>query len=73
MLYVAQITRPDIAFCVNNVSRFNAKHSAEHWEAVLHILKYLKGTMNYALCYNKNGERDIIAYSDANYARGKSL
>lgn len=42
LLYVAQITRPDIAFCVNNVSRFNSKHTEEHWQSALRILKYLK-------------------------------
>lgn len=47
LLYIAQITRPDIAFCVNNVSRFNSKHSEEHWNAALRILKYLKHTSDY--------------------------
>lgn len=68
LLYVAQITRPDIAFCVNNVSRFNSKHSEEHWDAALHILRYLKGTSNYVLSFNKNEKRDVHAYSDADYA-----
>lgn len=68
LLYVAQITRPDIAFCVNNVSRFNARHSKEHWEAAMHILKYLKGTAEYVLRFNKNEERDIYAFSYADYA-----
>lgn len=68
LLYIAQITRPDIAFCVNNVSRFNSEHSKEHWEAALHILKYLKNTINYVLRFNKDEERDVYGYSDADYA-----
>lgn len=68
LLYVAQITRPDISFCVNNVSRFNAKHSIEHWEAALRILKYLKGTADYVLVYKTETNNNMHAYSDADYA-----
>lgn len=68
LLYIAQITRPDIAFCVNNVSRFNSKHSSEHWEAVLHILRYLKGTQEYVLRFSAEQRDDLHAYSDADYA-----
>lgn len=68
LLYVAQITRPDIAFCVNNVSRFNSKHGVEHWNAALRVLKYLKTTIDYALCYNRNEKRDVCAFSDADYS-----
>lgn len=68
LLYVAQITRPDISFCVNNVSRFNAKHSIEHWEAALRILKYLKGTSDYVLVYKAEAKNKMHAYTDADYA-----
>lgn len=68
LLYVAQITRPDISFCVNNVSRFNAKHSIEHWEAALRILKYLKGTADYVLVFKTEIKNNLHAYSDADYA-----
>lgn len=46
LLYIAQDTRPDIAFAVNDVSRFNNKHCEQHWNAVLRIIRYLKGTKN---------------------------
>lgn len=68
LLYVAQITRPDISFCVNNVSRFNAKHSIEHWEAALRILKYLKGTADRVLVFKAETKNKLHAYSDADYA-----
>lgn len=69
LLYLAQGTRPDIAFAVNDVSRFNAKHSIEHWEAVIRIMRYLRGTQDKKLCYSNECENiDLHAYSDADWA-----
>lgn len=67
LLYIAQITRPDISFAVNNVSRFNTKHCAEHWIAVQRIMRYLKLTSRYSLRFVNNDD-DLLAYSDADYA-----
>lgn len=67
LLYLTQATRPDIAFAVNDVSRFNSKHSIDHWNAVKRIMRYLKGTMNYKLRYTK-GSSQMIAYTDADWA-----
>lgn len=50
LLYLAQGTRPDIAFAVNDISRFNTYYSIAHWRAVKRIFRYLKGTINYKLC-----------------------
>lgn len=52
LLYLAQATRPDIAFAVNYVSRFNHKHSNVHWAAVKRIFRYLQGTLTYTLLVN---------------------
>lgn len=67
LLYLAQATRPDIAFAVNYVSRFNTNHSNEHWKAVKRILRYLKGTMNYRLRYSMNNDKNFVAYSDSDW------
>lgn len=69
LLYLSQGTRPDIAYAVNDVSRFNAKHSIEHWEAVVRILRYLQGTKGKKLCYTCECENDNLhAYSDSDWA-----
>lgn len=68
LLYLAQATRPDIAFAVNDVSRFNLKHTNEHWQAVKRIFRYLKGTSDYRLCYKKNKDTRLQAFSDADWA-----
>lgn len=67
LLYLAQGTRPDISFAVNDASRFNKQHCTEHWEAVLRILKYCKGTMHAKLVYRTRSE-ELHAFSDADWA-----
>jgi len=36
-----------------------------HYEAALHVLRYLKGTVNKGLFYPKNNSLQLQAYSDA--------
>lgn len=68
LLYLAQGTRPDIAFAVNDVSRFNSNYSLAHWKAVKRILRYLSGTINYKLCFSIQDANQMVAYSDADWA-----
>lgn len=43
--YLAQATRPDLGFAINDVSRFNTKHGPAHWAAVKRIFRYLRATV----------------------------
>ena len=43
-LYMATNTRPDIAFAVSQVARFNSAPKQSHAAAVKMIVRYLKGT-----------------------------
>src|SRR5262249_27976338 len=47
--YLATMTRPDIAYAVSYLERFNHNPAPAHWLAVKHLLRYLKGTMHYQL------------------------
>ncbi len=67
LLYLSGWTRPDIAFAVSYVSRFCSNPSKEHWSAVKHILRYLKGTSTFGLVYSKK-EKSLTGYSDADWA-----
>jgi len=42
--YLAHATRPDIAYAVNYLSRFNNSYDKRHWNAAKHVLRYLQGT-----------------------------
>ncbi|GAB2282554.1 hypothetical protein Dimus_039553 [Dionaea muscipula] len=62
------ITRPDIAFPVSVVSQFMADPRTPHWEAVVHILRYVKGHSSKGLFYSDHRHRCIEGFSDADWA-----
>ena len=62
------MTKLDITTAVGIVSRYIQKPGKIHWLAVKRILRYLKGTVDYRLVFEKKN-RDICleAYCDADY------
>lgn len=68
LMYLAVLTRPDIAYPVGYLSKFNNCHGNQHWSYAKRILKYLKNTKNYALKYCKSGNVEINGYVDADWA-----
>ena len=67
LLYLSGWTRPDIAYAVSNVAKFASLPSKQHWIAVKHILRYIKGTLNHGIKYKK-GDGMLVGYSDASWA-----
>lgn len=51
LLYLSTRARPDIAYAVSNVTRFNADPRKEHWRAVKRIMRYLNGSQDMGLLY----------------------
>ena len=52
-MYLAVGTRPDIAFAVALLSKFVVNPGYKHWQAALHVLRYLRGTHDHGLRYAK--------------------
>nr|GAT43152.1 predicted protein [Mycena chlorophos] len=67
--YLANVTRPDIAYAVGVLCRFNANPGPRHWKAVKHLMKYLKGTVDLKLTYapNPHNTELFTTYSDADH------
>lgn len=63
-------TRPDIAFAVSYLSRFNSRHNDSHWSAVKHLLRYVKRTRSHKLVFgSKRAQNGFVeGYADADYA-----
>ena len=69
LIYAMTCTRPDICWIVTKLSQYLSKPSNVHWVAAKHVLRYLKGTQDYKLCYRKcEGNLSLIGYSDADWA-----
>ena len=66
LMYAMLCTRPDICYAVGLVSRFQSNPGVAHWQAVKRILRYLKGTSDYVLCY-QGKDLQLIGYSDADW------
>ena len=69
LLYLSGWTRPNIAFAMCQVAKFCSSPTNEHWTAVKHILRYLKGTPKYGLSYSRNYDINgaLIGYSDVDW------
>ena len=65
-LYAAVVTRPDVAFAVSRLGRFNQNPGPEHHEAIDRVLLYLHATRFLALRLG-NGNSLRVA-SDASFA-----
>jgi hypothetical protein len=69
LLYVAMNSRPDIAFSVMHLSRFLTNPGAEHWNAAIRLLRYLRRTIDKGIWIRrKPGKDKIRIYSDADLA-----
>jgi hypothetical protein len=68
LMYLAQCTRPDIVFAVNKLSRYNNNPGPKHWQAVKHLLRYLRGTSTFKLTYERSDKQaEIIGFVDADW------
>ncbi|CAH9095404.1 unnamed protein product [Cuscuta europaea] len=64
--YLANCTRPDIAFSVSKLSRYTCCPNRTHWEALNRVFRYLKGTISLCLHYGKYPPV-LEGYSDASW------
>ena len=56
----------DIAYAVGRLSRYTQSPNQNHWTVVCRVLKYLRGTINYSLCFS--GFPSVLeGFSDANW------
>ena len=65
--YIANGTRPDIAFAINNLCRHVAKPTASLWKAAQRVVKYLNTTQTEGLIFKGSSTR-IDGWADSNYA-----
>ena len=67
-MYAQVCTRPDIAYVVSVLGRYQSNPGINHWKAVKKVLHYLQGTKDYMLTYRITNNLEVIGYSDPDYA-----
>lgn len=76
LLYLANCSRPDIAFAISVLARYSSEPTMRHWSGVKHLLRYLACTRQYGLLYRRKSVRspltdfdtdDIYGFADAGY------
>ena len=66
LMYLMSCTRPDIANTVSRLSRYTSNPSANHWKAIVRVLRYLRYTCNCGLHYTRY-PTVLEGYSDVNW------
>ena len=60
-------TRPDLSFSVSLLARFQSNPGINHWSALMHVIGYIKNTLDYGLTYSRDADLSPTAFSDADY------
>ena len=68
ILIYLTVTCPDISYVVHQVSQYLFAPQSTHYATVLHIIRYLKGTLFHGLFYSAQSPLVLCAFSDADWA-----
>ena len=68
LMYAQVCTRPDLAYAVGMLARFQSNPGHEHWTAGKKVLRYLQKTKSYNLVYRRVKDLEVEGYSDSDFA-----
>ena len=67
LLYLTH-TRLDLSFTVGLVARFMQNPCESHWKAAKRILRYVRGTVQFAIHYSAEASPLLVGFTDSNWA-----
>ena len=71
LLYLTVLTRPDLSFAVNTLSRLSAKKTMASCLFAIHVLLHLKGTTDQGITFS-GSLFDLYVFSDADWTRDRT-
>ncbi|OBW64777.1 MAG: Nucleotide-diphospho-sugar transferase [Aureobasidium pullulans] len=71
LIYLAILTRPDIAFAIGRLSQYLSDPSEGHFKLLKSLMRYLRSTTDLGLEFNAEGMQQLVGYSDSDYAMDK--
>ncbi|RVW72970.1 Retrovirus-related Pol polyprotein from transposon TNT 1-94 [Vitis vinifera] len=60
LMYAQVFTRPDIAFAVGMLGRYQSNPGIDHWKAAKKVMRYLQGTKYYKLMYRRTSNLETM-------------
>ncbi|KAK4395840.1 Retrovirus-related Pol polyprotein from transposon TNT 1-94, partial [Sesamum angolense] len=60
LMYAQVCTRPDNAFAVGMLGRYQSNLGLDHWRAAKKVMRYLKGTKDYMLMYRRTENLEVV-------------
>jgi hypothetical protein len=70
IMYAMTSTRPDLAFTMSRLSKFNANPNYDHQDAAKHALRYLRKTTEVGITYGGSNVK-VLGYSDSDFGADK--
>jgi len=70
LMWLMLATHPDLAYTTGVIGRYSADPKAHHWNLAKWVLRYLKGTQDLELTFDRsdvNIDMDFHGYSDADW------
>src|SRR6266851_4034930 len=73
--FIANSTRPDIAYALSKLSSYTANPSMQHVTMLKRVLQYLSGTRLYRITYHNilGHPNQFFGYADASFANANDL
>lgn len=67
LMYLATKTRPDILYATTLLAKFCEQPKDKHWLAVKRLMRYLRGTENTFLKFERQSTLGLCVYTDADW------
>lgn len=64
-LVYLSITRPELSYTIHVLSQVMHKPREEHWDAVIRVMKYLKGSPGQGIMLNAVSDQRLRIFCDA--------
>jgi len=73
LMWMQVTTRPDLSYPVNLLAHFVHNLGKAYWNALKHVLGYIKRTLDYAIRYRTGATLDPVEYVDSDFAGCKNI
>lgn len=69
IMYAQIGTQPDLSYTVSTLSKYASNPGITHWQALMHILRYIKAMLHYKIMYGGSSFNDLrpTGWVDADY------